>query len=1074
MAIFKHRNSFNKHRYFALVFLTLTYIFCQLIFTGKSFADCGTPGNDGTGPPSGVINTYYPGTASVSAGATSIPVGSPLGSGPAIAAGDLLLIIQMQDADINYSNNSSYGSGSGTGRGSTNLNQTGYYEFARASGAVAGGFVGITSGLTYSYRNRAASGTNGQSRYQVIRVPQYSSATVSGTVSALNWNGSVGGVVAMDVAGTLTINGTVTANGAGFRGGYGRSINGGTGANTDYRTSYTNGANGSKGEGIAGTPYYMNRPATFDGVPVQVTGGSGYPDGTNSNASYARGAPGNAGGGGTDADAANNDENTGGGGGGNYAAGAKGGNSWSTNLTTGGEGGDGVTGLAFNLIVMGGGGGAGTSNNGTADNSTYLPPTPPGIACNSGAGACSSGAPGGGIVIIRANYITGSGTITANGGSAYNVLNDSSGGGGAGGSIVIYSYTGGSASASVNGGNGGNAWRSQAPGATYPGERHGPGGGGSGGFIAYSPSTLGIAMSYAAGVSGRTTTANDTYGSTSSSGGYAAFDSSAPPGIEPGADCVLPSLEMSTKTWVDLNGGDQNPGDVIRYTITLIETHGVAANNVVVTDNIPANVNSFTVVSIPAGATNNSASGGGANGTGYLNITGINVPAGGSVTIVFDVTINTTAASGTTINNMATVTPPTGFGATPTATTITVTTGTTPTTGNKPLYLWRDTATTGHLYRSPQGVSANYVTIARGGTTVTWALSPVLQSAVNINSGNIPVNLWLATNNTRTYTMPITLRCGGTAVATVSGTAALTNGNPPALFTYNLPLAAPYTCAAGSAWSLSITNNQGTGAGARDIRVYPSPTTGNYSYVNLNSQNVINVDSVGFYSAAYPPAGTALTYVYPGQAVIVRAMVSDPFGAYDITGATVTITNPAGVVQSPTPVAMTENTNYSNAGSKMYEYAYTIPAGAAAGTWVARVDATEGTEGAVTDYGLGTIPVIWPPNLTIVKSASANPVSSGQTVTYSIVVTNTGTGNAINARVTDPLPQYTTYVANSTRLNGITVAGDGATLPLIAGILIDDNSSRSAGAAATGILPPYSAGPPVVGRATITFQVTIN
>ena len=194
-----------------------------------------------------------------------------MGSATAIAAGDLLLIIQMQDADIAYSNNNNYGGGLATGSGYTDLNQTGFYEFAVAAGAVSGGSVGIAAGLVYSYRYRAASGTNGQSAFQVIRVPQYSSATVSGTLSALNWNGSVGGIVAMDVFGTLTINGTVTANGAGFRGGLGRSLTGGAGANTDFLTSYLVATNGSKAEGIAGSPYYMNRPATFDGAPAAAT-----------------------------------------------------------------------------------------------------------------------------------------------------------------------------------------------------------------------------------------------------------------------------------------------------------------------------------------------------------------------------------------------------------------------------------------------------------------------------------------------------------------------------------------------------------------------------------------------------------------------------------------------------------------------------------------------------------------------------------------------------------------------------------------------------------------------------------
>jgi uncharacterized repeat protein (TIGR01451 family) len=40
---------------------------------------------------------------------------------------------------------------------------------------------------------------------------------------------------------------------------------------------------------------------------------------------------------------------------------------------------------------------------------------------------------------------------------------------------------------------------------------------------------------------------------------------------------IAPDLSTSTKTWVDLSGGDQDPGDTLRYTITIIETGGAAA-----------------------------------------------------------------------------------------------------------------------------------------------------------------------------------------------------------------------------------------------------------------------------------------------------------------------------------------------------------------------------------------------------------------------------------------------------------------------------------------------------------------
>src|ERR1700693_6531944 len=57
---------------------------------------CVAPGNDGPNAAlTGVVNTYYPATASVAAGATAISVGAPIGAATGIGAGDLLLVIQM-------------------------------------------------------------------------------------------------------------------------------------------------------------------------------------------------------------------------------------------------------------------------------------------------------------------------------------------------------------------------------------------------------------------------------------------------------------------------------------------------------------------------------------------------------------------------------------------------------------------------------------------------------------------------------------------------------------------------------------------------------------------------------------------------------------------------------------------------------------------------------------------------------------------------------------------------------------------------------------------------------------------
>jgi len=106
---------------------------------------CANPGKDGPGGTlGGVVNTYYPGSANANAGATSISIGTSTGSATAIATGDLLLVIQMQDAAINSNNSDSYGDGTsgGTASGYTSLANAGKYEFVVATSA-AGGSVSI-------------------------------------------------------------------------------------------------------------------------------------------------------------------------------------------------------------------------------------------------------------------------------------------------------------------------------------------------------------------------------------------------------------------------------------------------------------------------------------------------------------------------------------------------------------------------------------------------------------------------------------------------------------------------------------------------------------------------------------------------------------------------------------------------------------------------------------------------------------------------------------------------------------------------------------------------------------------
>ena len=248
--------------------------------------------------------------------------------------------------------------------------------------------------------------------------------------SAPPFDGRVGGILFLSATERLTLTGTLTADGTGFRGGKGIQVPGScnflTLANAlTYPSGNFRGS--SRGEGIAADP-----PSRALGRAPLANGGGG-----------------------------GNDHNTGGGGGANVAAGGIG----ATNIVNSaflcrgqfpGFGGEGLP-ADGDRIYFGGGGGAGHANN----------------------TAAADGGRGGGLIVLWAPEVVfdGGAVVHGRGAGASTVSGDGAGGGGAGGSLLIHSTTvSGSPEITLTGGSGGDT-------ENLPDRCFGPGGGGGGGRV---------------------------------------------------------------------------------------------------------------------------------------------------------------------------------------------------------------------------------------------------------------------------------------------------------------------------------------------------------------------------------------------------------------------------------------------------------------------------------------------------------------------------------------------------------------------------------------------------------------
>ncbi len=432
------------------IFLRNTFIISLFFFSSFSVSQ--------------VLNSYAKVTAIAG---TALTLTNQSFGTQSFADGDQVIIMQMQDNALGTATNTNtFGSISGTG-----LN-AGKYEVGTISSHTGGaGFTTIT--LVAALTNTYNIGTNSNVQvisYHTFGTPNY---TTAATISPLAWSGALGrgGVIAIQVNGTLTVANNINANASGFAGGA-RSADYYLGGTT-CDTVVTNWISASSNRGEKGESIYLRSLSAYRYGKSHIL---------------------NGGGGGVNI-------NVGGGGGSNYTAGGQSGPGWNSTATGCPAGCESQGGIALgglvsgNRVFMGGGGGGGQQNN----------------------SAGSAGGNGGGIILIKALALNTTGacgglSISANGGVPATAANDGSGGGGGGGSIVLdigaYSVAAGcTLTIAANGGNGG--------GVSDAGTHSGGGGCGQGTVIFSGPQP----------VTNITTTANNGTGGVNNSGGSSSAQS---------------------------------------------------------------------------------------------------------------------------------------------------------------------------------------------------------------------------------------------------------------------------------------------------------------------------------------------------------------------------------------------------------------------------------------------------------------------------------------------------------------------------------------------------------------------
>jgi uncharacterized repeat protein (TIGR01451 family) len=440
---------------------------------------------------------------------------------------------------------------------------------------------------------------------------------------------------------------------------------------------------------------------------------------------------------------------------------------------------------------------------------------------------------------------------------------------------------------------------------------------------------------------------------------------------------VVKAPDLAISKVADPPGGASiNPGDPITYTVTVTNVGPVAATGVVVTDTLDANVNFISAT--PAQS----------SGPNPLVFNAGTLLSSEVVSYTIRVTATTPLSAGVVLSNMA-------------------------------------------------QADSNETAVATS-TVVTHVISTLLPNLTIIKSADPVGGSAVNPGDSITYTLTVTNTGPGSATGVVitdlldanvnfnNASPAQSSGPNPLVFNAGALLSGQsvsYTV------RVTVTSPLSNGVIISNAAQAASTETPTATSSNVVTHTVTAVPSLSIVKLAAPASGS---FVNPGDPIVYFVQVQNN-GTAAATNLTITdtlpistvfsfeqLTPPTGTVSGPDPLVVNIPSLAGGGGTVLFRFVVTVTNSAPNGLIIPNQAQVSSNEVAITTTNVVTHEVgTPPPPATLAISKIADPVagstiSAGSAVTYTIVVTNTGSATQTNLNIVDILDSNTTLVFSAT------------------------------------------------------------